>query len=378
MKRLVVIGSTGAVGQQALAVVRASPDRFQVVGLAAGSNRDLLFQQVREFRPRYVFYLRQEGEEPPELSHLPGVLFLSQEEMAAQPEVDLAFVGSVGAAGLAPTLSALRAGKAVALANTEVLVMAGELLAQEARRKGASLLPVESETGAIWQCLRGETAQPARAVITACWGPFRARALSQLPQITPADVLTYPGRWLGRKRRIDAATMMSKGLQVIGAHCLFGLPYEKLEVVVHPQDVVRALVEFPDGAVKAVLAPPDALRWVQLAMAYPERFPHPQVAQFDLFEIRELTFEPLKRELFPCFTLALEAGKRGGTYPAVLNAANEMAVTLFLNQQIGFTEISKVVSSTLERHQPVASPALGDLLDADAWARDFAARQVPV
>ncbi|MBI4233011.1 MAG: 1-deoxy-D-xylulose-5-phosphate reductoisomerase [Chloroflexi bacterium] len=373
MKRLVILGSTGAVGQQALAVVRSAPERFHVVGLVAGTNRDLLFQQVQEFRPRYVSYLRQEGEQVifPE-----GAEFLSQEEMVGQAEVDLVFVGSVGAVGLAPTLAAIRAGKPVALANTEVIVMAGELLAAEARRHRVLLLPVESETGGIWQCLRGESQPPTRVVLTSCWGPFRARALSQLPQVTPPDVLTYPGRWLGRKRRIDAATLMSKGLQVIQAHNLFGIPYGALEVLVHPQDVVRALVEFPDGSMKGVMAPPDASLWVHLALSYPDRFSNPQLPHFDLFSIRELTFEPLEKERFPCFQLAVEAGHRGGTYPAVLNAANEAAVSLFLNRQIGFPEIAKVVGAALERHQSVSHPLVDDILAADAWAREFARRQV--
>ena len=375
MKRIVILGSTGSIGTQTLDVVRTFPEEFEVLGLSAWSNRDLLQQQAWEFRPPMIFH-RDDGtplELPPECRRVSSI-----EEMASHGDVELVVQGMVGNAGLLPTLAALQAGKQVALANKEPIVVAGELLTDEARRFGGEILPVDSEPSAIWQCLRGEAPEREirRLFITASGGPFRKRPLEELTHVTPAEALRHPTWDMGSKITIDSSTLMNKGFEVIEAHWLFRVPWEQLEVVVHPQSIIHSMVEFTDGSVKAQLGWPDMRVPIQYAMFYPRRPHNPRVEAFDPVRSGPLTFEPLDEARYPCFTLALEAGRKGGTYPAVLSAADEVAVQRFLGGEIRFSSIHGVVAAVLDRHQASSNPTTEELLVADAWARQAAKEEV--
>ena len=368
---LAVLGSTGSIGQQTLEVVRALPDRFHIIGLAAGKNTELLVKQISEFQPRFVHH--QDIGAP---SHLPGGGYelLSPEEMASHPDVDIVVIASSGKSGLSPTLAAVKAGKKIALSNKESLVMAGEIITREAQSHNAQILPVDSEHSAIWQCLEGETQPPARLILTASGGPFRQHSSAQLEQITVEQALGHPTWQMGRKVTIDSATLMNKGLEVIEAHWLFDMPFQNISVVVHPQSIVHSMVEFIDGAVKAQLSYPDMRLPIQYALTHPERLANAQLPHLDWNQISQLTFEPPDRDTFPCLRLAIEAGKQGGTYPAVLCAADEVAVDLFLSRRIRFIDIARYVERALEAHQGVTRPALDDIMAADAWARETVLR----
>ena len=370
MKGLAILGSTGSVGRQTLEVVRSFPGEFSVVGLAAGYNLDLLAQEAEEFHPRMVSC---QGPEEASVSRLPPeCIMVTQEELASHPEVDIVMAASVGKAGLGPIMAALNAGKAVALANKEPVVMAGEMVMAEARRSGADILPVDSEPSAIWQCLRGEDKEVSRVIITASGGPFRKRSQKELSTVTPEDALQHPTWRMGRKITIDSATLMNKGFEVIEAHWLFDLPWEKIEVVVHPQSIIHAMVEFADGSVKAQLSPPDMRLPIQYALFYPQRVKNRALSHFNPVETGALTFEELDVARYPCFQMALEAGRKGRTYPAVLSAADEVAVELFLAGAIGFTDIPNLVEWVLSKHEPTSNPELEDILEIDEWARKMA------
>jgi 1-deoxy-D-xylulose-5-phosphate reductoisomerase len=367
VKRVAVLGSTGSIGQQTLAVIGAFPERFCVVGLAAGKNTDLLAKQIRQFRPRFV-YCQNEGA----LAFIPdgGGEWLELAEMAGHPDVDIVVVATSGKAGLGPTLAAVKAGKVVALANKESLVMAGEIVTGEARLHGARILPVDSEHSAIWQCLEGETPSVARLILTASGGPFRNFTLAQLETVTAEQALGHPTWQMGKKVTLDSATLMNKGLEVIEAHWLFNMPFENIEVVIHPQSIVHSMVEFVDGSIKAQLGCPDMRLPIQYALSYPERLANRQLPRLDWSRLSQLTFEPPDLDTFPCLRLAVEAGKKGGTCPAVVCAADEVAVALFLAQRIKFTDIALLVERALERHQATVHPTLDDIMAADGWARE--------
>ncbi len=370
MKRLAILGSTGSIGRQTLDVIRSFPGEFSVVGLAAGYNLELLAQEAEEFHPKVVSC---QGPVEASASRLPPECrMVSQEEVASHPEVDMVVAASVGKVGLRPIMAAIKAGKAVALANKEPVVMAGEMVMAEARRNGADLLPVDSEPSAIWQCLRGEDKDLARVMITASGGPFRKRPLDELATVTPQEALQHPTWSMGRKITVDSATLMNKGFEVIEAHWLFDLPWEKIEVVVHPQSIIHAMVEFADGSVKAQLSPPDMRMPIQYALFYPHRVKNGALPHFNPVETGALTFEALDVARYPCFQLALEAGKKGLTYPAVLSATDEVAVELFLNGAIGFTAIPNLVEWVLSKHEPISSPDLEEILEIDDWARKMA------
>ena len=369
MKNIVVLGSTGSIGTQTLNVVRSLPGHFRVVGLAAGRNLELLARQIREFHPDMVWAESVGPEAAAAALPLEGASFVSMEEMVRGPEVDLVMVSTTGRAGLAPTLEALRLGKAVALANKEVIVMAGELVTAMAREHGALLLPVDSEPSAIWQCLRGEEMPVARLIITASGGPFRQRPLAELAGVTPQKALAHPTWVMGQKITIDSATLMNKGFEVIECRWLFDIPFDQIEVVVHPQSVVHSMVELADGSVKAQLGPPDMRLPIQHALLYPGRKPNETLPRYDPLRYPSLTFEPLDPERYPCFKTALEAGQAGRTCPAVLSAADEEAVRLFLQERIGFTDIHRLVCDVLDAHQPFPDSSLEAVLEADAWAR---------
>ena len=365
IRRLAILGSTGSIGQQALDIVRSFPDKFRVVGLAGGRNTALLSEQVNEFQPKLVYSTLK-------LSLPNKAKFYSMEEIASHPEVDLVVIATSGKAGLAPTLAAIGAGKKIALANKEILAMAGEIIIAEAKRYRAQILPIDSEHSAIWQCLRGEKAEVARLVLTASGGPFYCHSPAQLASVTVEEALNHPTWKMGRKVTIDSATLMNKGLEAIEAHWLFSIPFNKIEILIHPQSIVHSLVEFRDGSLKAQLSFPDMRLPIQYALSYPRRLPNTKLPRLDLVQVNSLTFEPINYADFPCLELALEAGKKGGTYPAVLCAADEVAVELFLNIRISFPDIARVIARTISLHQGVASPTLDDILAADSWARETA------
>ncbi|MCL0076458.1 1-deoxy-D-xylulose-5-phosphate reductoisomerase [Dehalococcoidia bacterium] len=355
MKRIAVLGSTGSIGQQTLEVVRAFPEKLEVVALATRRNTTLMRQQIQEFHPELVLV----GGQGPSL-----------EELASHPDVDLVVVATSGKAGLLPTLAAIRSGKAVALANKEALVMAGGIVMAEARRYGVEIRPVDSEHSAIWQCLQGEESnQIAQIILTASGGPFRDRSPEELGGITAEQALQHPTWHMGRKVTIDSATLMNKGMEVIEAHWLFGLPYDRIKVMIHPGSIIHSMVEFVDGSVKAQLGVPDMRLPIQYALSHPERWANPVLPELNLEKIDSLELEPVDMERFPCLKLAVEAGTAGDTYPAVLCAADEMAVDFFLGGKIGFLDIPRLIRDTLDLHGRVANPALEDILAADDWAR---------
>ena len=359
VKRLAILGSTGSIGTQTMDIVRAFPDRLKVVALAAGRNLNLLTQQVREFRPDYVFCA-----DSSELDELKALPCASLEEMAILPNVDIVMVATVGAAGLRPTMAALDAGKVVALADKEVFIMAGEQVMAAAKRSGKPILPVDSEPSAIWQCLAGEDKAISKLIITASGGAFRDRTWNSLADVTPAEALRHPTWRMGPKITIDSATLMNKAFEVIEAHWLFDTPYRQIEAVIHRQSVIHSMVEFRDGSVKAHLGPPDMRFPIQYALFYPERIPNPALPTFDPVKIGALTFDRLDSTLYPCFELALDVGKRGGTWPAALAGADEAAVNLFISGRIPFTAIPKAIETGLQSHRSAANPSLDDLIEA--------------
>jgi 1-deoxy-D-xylulose-5-phosphate reductoisomerase len=294
------------------------------------------------------------------------------EEMASLPAADLVVIATAGKAGLGPTFAAIKAGKRIALANKEVLVMAGDLVMNEAQRHNAEILPVDSEHSAIWQCLQGETAGVQRLFLTASGGPFYRYQQSELAKVTVDDALNHPTWKMGRKVTIDSATLMNKGLEAIEAHWLFSIPYESIEIVIHPQSIIHSMIEFDDGSVKAQLSNPDMRLPIQYALTYPERWANTGFRRLDIAEVTQLTFNPVQLSAFPCLELALEAGNRGDTYPAVLCAADEVAVDLFLNNCIKFTSIATIVKETINLHRAIAGPSLNDIMEADEWARKTA------
>jgi|FLYL01.1.fsa_nt_gi 1-deoxy-D-xylulose-5-phosphate reductoisomerase len=373
MIRIALLGSTGSIGRQTLDVVRALPDRLQVVALAAGANVTLLEEQAREFRPRFVYSLREEAYLR-ERIHTGALAaqWLDMAGMAAHPDVDVVVVATVGASGLDATLAAVRAGKAVAIANKEVLVMAGHIVTAEAKASGAQLRPVDSEHSAIWQCLWGEDpAAVERIVLTASGGPFRDRPREELARVTSEEALRHPNWQMGQKVTVDSATLLNKGLECIEARWLFGVPMERIEVLLHRESIVHSLVEFRDGSVKAQLGVPDMRLPIQCALTYPERLPGAGVPRLDLRRTGALTFGVPDPRQFPCLALAVEAGRRGGTYPAVLAAADEVAVQHFLAGHIGFLDIPAAIEDALAAHRSSANPDLDKVLQADAWARAF-------
>jgi 1-deoxy-D-xylulose-5-phosphate reductoisomerase len=372
VKRLAVLGSTGSIGQQTLDVVRALPERFRVIGLAAGKNIDLLAEQVDEFKPEFISYLSVDNRDKQVHARLSdaGCEFLSLEDIAGHPDVDMVVMATSGTAGLRPTLAAVRAGKNIALANKESLVAAGEIITGEAKESGARILPIDSEHSAIWQCLNGEEQEARRIILTASGGPFRDYSTTQMREVTVEQALKHPSWQMGRKVTVDSATLMNKGLEVIEAHWLFNMPIDNITVLIHPQSIIHSMVEFIDGSVKAQLSYPDMRLPIQYALSYPERLANPRLPRLDWSNLGSLTFDQPDPDKFPCLRLAIEAGKEGGTCPAVLGAADEVAVELFLSERIRFVDMAHIVERVLEQHQKVAHPSLEEIIVADAWARE--------
>ena len=379
MKRISILGSTGSIGRSTLSVVEQFPGRFRVVALAAGNNIDLLEEQVRRFSPAVVSVSgeAQAGLLKKRLGDVNVRIFSGLEGMirvAAADDADITVSAIVGTAGLVPTMAAIRAGKQVALANKEVLVTAGELVMAESRSRGAALFPVDSEHSAIFQCLQaGASKDVRRLILTASGGPFRTYSRKDLEAVTPAQALKHPNWSMGKKITIDSATLMNKGLEVIEARWLFGIPPEKIKVLVHPQSIVHSMVEYQDGAVVAQLGMPDMKGPISYALTYPERLADVSPA-LDLARVGALTFEEPDTDRFPCLTYAFDALKAGGTMPAVLSAANEVAVGYFLEGKIAYGDIARVIRSTMDAHTQTPVRTVEDALRADLWARGEAER----
>jgi len=381
-RRLVVLGSTGSIGRSTLDVVAAHPERLEVVGLVAHTQWQRLAEQCRSFKPTTAILTDREAFDAADRSCFPSEtrLLFGDEDVVAlvqSPDAEIVLAAVVGAAGLTGTWAAVQAGKAIALANKETLVVAGELVLEEARRTGAVILPVDSEHSAIHQALGGRSIdEVARVVLTASGGPFRGRSASELATVTPAQALKHPTWEMGPKISIDSATLMNKALEVIEAARLFALPAEKLDVIVHPESIVHSFVEFVDGSVLAQLSPPDMKLPIQYALLYPDRLPGP-ATRLDWATLKSLTFEPPNRGTFPALDLGFEVVRRGGSTGAVLNAANEIAVARFLDGKMGFLDIARCCRAVLDRHEVETNPTLERLMALDTWARTEGSRWTP-
>ena len=379
-KKIAILGSTGSIGLSALKVVEKLKPSFQVVGLTAYRNAKELARQVRLFKPKVAAIL--DWKFFPDLKAMTkgtSTQILAGEEgllaVAAESGAELVLSAIVGAAGLKPTLAAIQKGKDIALANKEPMVMAGEVVTKAARKSGSKILPVDSEHCAVFQCLAGSASPEEihKIILTASGGPFRNLDKKQFSKITRQDALNHPTWRMGPKITIDSATLMNKGLEVIEAHFLFNAPFDKIDIVIHPESIIHSMVEYIDGSVLAQLGTTDMQIPIQYALTYPSRGNSP-VNRLDLAKIGKLHFEKPDRRKFPCVDLAYEAGKKGGTYPAVLNAANEVAVSRFLNDEIPFTHIPKIISNTLRKYRPLTNGTLDGILMADHWARQEASK----
>lgn len=373
MKNVVLLGSTGSIGTSTLKVAADLPDRIRIVGLAAGNNADLLLEQTRRYRPDVVSIgdsaraqaLQAKLGTTAEVCSGPAGLL----RLATLPQADIVLIAIVGTAGLQPALAAIRAGKDIAVASKEILVMAGEIVMREAEQQGVRVLAVDSEHSAIFQCLDGKPSASVRRLwLTASGGPFRNTPKSEFPAITVERALKHPSWVMGRKITIDSATLFNKGLEMIEARWLFGIEIDRVSVVVHPQSVVHSLVEFVDGSMLAQLSTPDMCLPIQYALTYPDRVGSERV-QTSLAQIGSLTFEAPDPDRFPALNLARRAAEVGGTLPAVFNAANEVAVEAFCAHQLRFDQIAEFVADTMKQHGVQPHPTLEQILEADAWAR---------
>ncbi len=374
-KRVLILGSTGSIGTQTLEVIGRHAEHFTVAGLSAGTNTALLAEQVRSWRPAGAALGAAAPDDPlVEACEAAGCTLYAGErgllDLLDACEADVVVNGLVGAVGLLPTLRAIDRGMTVALANKETMVIGGALVRAAAGRAGVAVVPVDSEHSAIWQCLAGESATAVKRLwLTASGGPFRTRNAAEFAGISVDEALRHPTWDMGPKVTIDSATMMNKGLEVIEAQWLFDVPPDAIRIVVHPESIVHSAVEFADGSIKAQLGAPDMRIPIQCALTYPERLPGAW-ATLDLLACGALHFEAPDPERFPCLRLAYEAAAAGGTMPAVLNAANEAAVALFLAGDIGFMDIPRLIEQVMADHRVVTDPELEDVLSADAWARD--------
>ncbi|MDB4470755.1 1-deoxy-D-xylulose-5-phosphate reductoisomerase [Deltaproteobacteria bacterium] len=377
MKNLTILGSTGSIGVSTLQIVEAFPDLYRVVALSAGKNVDLLQKQVETFRPKIVAVATEQGAETLaarfkglDVQVVCGVEGLIQ--CATYPDSQMVVAAIVGAAGLVPTMAAIKAGKDIALANKETLVAAGPLVMDEVTRQGSNMIPVDSEHSAIFQSLAGQRSEDIRRLIlTASGGPFRKHTLKQLESVTPADALAHPNWDMGRKISIDSATMMNKGLEVIEAHWLFRVPASQIAVHIHPESIIHSMVEYQDGAVMAQLGIPDMKTPIAYALSWPQRLPLKQ-APLNLTQAGRLTFDEPDLNRFPCLRLAYEALETGGSLPAVMNAANEVAVEAFLQNRISFLGIADLIKAVMKRHQHEKLTTIDRVLQADLWGRQEA------
>ena len=379
MKHLAILGSTGSIGTQTLDVVRANPEMFDIAVLAANSSDELLERQIEEFHPQAAVLADEAAAHRlrERYSGRTQILGGAQAftDAAAHPDADLVVTSMMGFAGLAPTMRALDAKKDIALANKETLVVAGELVMRRVREQGVRLLPVDSEHSAIFQCLQGEQQERIEKILLTCsGGPFRGRRREELQNVTKADVLAHPTWTMGAKITVDSASLVNKGFEVIEAHWLYDMPYEKIEVVVHPQSIIHSMVQFVDGAVMAQLGSADMRLPIQYALTYPARQPS-SFRRLDFSAIGSLTFEAPDTETFRGLPLAYAAGREGGTMPCVMNAANEIAVSAFLAGRLPFLRIYEIIENVMEKaasHGVERQPDLDALFAADAWARRYA------
>ncbi|CEN26934.1 1-deoxy-D-xylulose-5-phosphate reductoisomerase [Paraclostridium sordellii] len=377
MKKISILGSTGSIGTQTLDVVRKNRDKFEVVAISANSSINLLLEQIKEFKPKYVaVYNENSAKQLKEiiprdikievLSGMDGLVTISSLD-----EIDVLLTAIVGMIGLVPTLEAIKKGKTIALANKETLVTAGQLVMEEARKRNVDILPVDSEHSAIFQCLNGENKKEIDSIIlTASGGPFRGKTKEELLNVTKNEALKHPNWSMGRKISIDSSTLMNKGLEVIEAKWLFDVDSEKIDVVVHPQSIIHSMVQFVDSSIIAQMGCPDMKLPIQYALTYPSRLLN-DFERLDFSKLNGLTFEKPDLETFPCLQLAYESLELGGTYSAVLNAANEVLVNEFLEDKIKFYDIPYYIEKTLEAHDSIKKPTLEEILHIDKWSRDF-------
>lgn len=373
MKRITILGSTGSIGTQTLDVIANEPEQFQVEALAAGTNVELLAQQVNKFHPKIVSVSTKEAAQQLKQLVSTNVKIVYGDngllETAAGTDAAIVVTALMGSRGLQPTLAAIEAGKQIAIANKETLVSAGHIVTAAARDKGIKLLPIDSEHSAIFQCLNGESHSSInKLVLTASGGSFRDKTREQLQHVTVSEALQHPNWSMGAKITIDSATMVNKGLEVIEAHWLFGIPYEKIEVLLHPESIIHSMVEFVDNSVLAQLGNPDMRVPIQYALTYPERLATPTLP-LNLAAIGKLNFREMDYVRYPALQMAFNSGKAGGSYPTVFNAANEIAVARFLLGEITFLQIEDIIARTLDRHVGIVQPTLEQITEIDNWAR---------
>lgn len=379
MKKLAILGSTGSIGTQTLEVVKEHPDELSVVALAAGTNKEKLMEQIKEFHPLAVCLgdekkaqeLRRElaGTKTEVYSGMEGLIAI-----AGMEESDIVVTAVVGMMGIRPTMEAIRQGKDIALANKETLVTAGHLIMPMAKEYGVKILPVDSEHSAVFQCLHGARRQDVDSILlTASGGPFRGKTKEELLHVTLEDALKHPNWAMGKKITIDSSTMVNKGLEVMEAHWLFDVDYDRIQVVVQPQSLIHSMVQFVDGAVLAQLGTPDMKVPIEYALFYPQRRSL-SGERIDFGRLKDITFEQPDMEVFRGLSLAIEAGKTGGSMPTVFNAANEKAVAMFLNRQIGYMDIVKIIEECMEDHTVQANPSLEQILDTEQWVYQFIER----
>ncbi len=379
-RRVVILGSTGSIGESALKVARDIPDRMEVIGLAAGKNAARLIEQAREFHPKALSVA--DAAAVSEVVAATGLQTHAGEDglcqLATMPEADIVLISIVGTAGLRPALAAIEAGKDIAVASKEILVMAGEAVMTAARKKGVKVLPVDSEHNAIFQCIEGRRSDEVRRIIlTASGGPFRTWPAEDLEKVTRAQALKHPTWNMGAKITIDSATLFNKGLEMIEARWLFDVEMARVDVVVHPQSIIHSMVEFVDNSTLAQLSATDMCFPIQFAITWPERVPN-RLPPLDFSKLAKLEFEAPRTKDFPALDLARWAGTDGGTLPAVMNAANEVAVAAFLEERCGFPTIWRTVESVMRAHRNIPHASLAEILDADSWARSIAAERVAV
>ena len=382
MKKISILGSTGSIGTQTLDVVRKNADKFEVIAISANSSVDLLLEQIKEFKPKYVAVYNEESAKKLKslipndvnievLSGMEGL-----EKISSLDEIDVLLTAIVGMIGLTPTLCAIRNGKDIALANKETLVTAGKLVMSEAKKHNVKILPVDSEHSAIFQCLNGEhNKNIEKIILTASGGPFRGKTKEELLIVTKNEALKHPNWSMGRKISIDSSTLMNKGLEVIEAKWLFDVDYTDIDVVVHPQSIIHSMVQFNDSSIIAQMGCPDMRLPIQYALTYPDRMLN-AFERLDFTKFSTFTFEKPDLETFPCLKLAFDCLKKGGTYCTVLNAANEVLVNEFLEDKIGFYDIPKYIDKTLEAHNSIEDATLEEILEVDRWAREYVKKSI--
>jgi 1-deoxy-D-xylulose-5-phosphate reductoisomerase len=374
MRKISLLGATGSIGTQTLDVIRMHGDKFQLVSMSVGRNIELAKQIIQEFSPTIVSVMHKEDAERLQMEVQGNIrIYWGEEglvEVALHPDADVVVTAVMGSVGLIPTLEAIRAKKTIAIANKETLVTAGHIVMEEARKHGVSLLPVDSEHSAIFQCLNGEQHRSiSRLIVTASGGSFRDKQRSELHDVTVEHALNHPNWSMGAKITIDSATMMNKGLEVIEAHWLFGLPYEQIDVLLHKESIIHSMVEFEDSSVIAQLGTPDMRVPIQYALTYPNRLEFLDEKRLNLWELGTLHFDKMDFERYRCLAFAYEAGRVGGTLPTVLNAANEVAVEAFLQRKVGFLQIEELIEEAMQKHVVVKNPTLEEIQLVDGQTR---------